>query len=47
MDGIEPEDYLMYNYYFKEDENNTINKNESCCGVFLVLIILTVLLTLA
>lgn len=48
MDGLDPEEYLMYNYYFKENgEENTLNKNESCCGVLIVLLILTVILTVA
>lgn len=47
MDGMDPEDYLIYNYYFEEEENNGLSKNESCCGVLMVLMILTILLTIA
>lgn len=41
MDGIGPEEFLIYETYF-EDENN-VNRNEGCCSTLIVLTILFII----
>ncbi|WP_297981026.1 hypothetical protein [uncultured Methanobrevibacter sp.] len=44
MDGMDPEDYIIYSTFF-EDEQETLDKNEACCSSLIVLMVLMVLIT--
>lgn len=42
MDGISPEDYIIYSTFFEDEENN-VNRNEGCCSTLIVLAVLFII----
>ncbi len=41
MDDFGPEEFLIYETYFEEDNN--INRNDGCCNTLIVLAVLFIL----
>ena len=40
--GLGPEEFLIYETYFENDENN-VNRNEGCCSNLIVLAVLFII----
>ena len=42
---IGPEEFLIYETYF-EDEENSVNRNEGCCSTLIVLLAIFILVNI-
>lgn len=42
---LSPEEFLIYETYFEDDENN-VNRNEGCCSTLIVLAVLFIVVNI-
>ena len=38
-----PEEFLIYETYFENDEDNNVNRNEGCCSTLIVLAVIFII----